>query len=88
MVGTETMGEIEVKLVKFRWQALTDPAPTFMPLLKPTDPHPDSYPPGIGGGGGPLSVGKAQLTTHHHLVPRSRMSKSYTYSSTEQLNGV
>jgi hypothetical protein len=41
--------------------------------------HPASYPMGTGG---PFPRGKARpgvtLTTHPHLVPRSRMSRSYT----------
>jgi hypothetical protein len=72
MVGTETMGEIEVKLVKFRWQALTDPAPTFMPLLKPTNPHPDSYPTGTGEGGSSLRGQSAA----DHLPPSSAEVKN------------
>jgi hypothetical protein len=34
------------------------------------------------GTGGPFPGAKARLITHPHLVPRSRMSRSYTFSPT------
>jgi hypothetical protein len=44
------------------------------------------------GTGGPFPGGKARagvtLTTHPHLVPRSRMSRSYTSSPPKRLHGV
>jgi hypothetical protein len=41
------------------------------------------------GTGGPFPGGKAViLTTHPHLVPRSRMSRSYTSSPPKRLHGV
>jgi hypothetical protein len=39
------------------------------------------------GTGGPFPRG-VTLTTHPHLVPRSRMSRSYTYSPPKSLHGV
>jgi hypothetical protein len=55
-----------------------------------SEAHPASYPMGSGG---PFPGGKARgrgvtLTTHPHLVPRLRMSRSYTSSPPMCLHGV
>jgi len=46
-----------------------------------TEAHPASYPTGIGGSFPGVKRGRGvTLTTHLHLVPRSRMSRMYTSS--------
>jgi hypothetical protein len=57
---------------------------TFRPALGPT---PVQWVPGV------LSPGvkrgrEVRLTTHPHLVPRSRMIRSYTSSPPKRLHGV
>jgi hypothetical protein len=51
------------------------------PALGPTQP-PVQWVPGV------LSPGVKALTTHPHLVPRSRMSRGHTSSPPKRLNGV
>jgi hypothetical protein len=56
------------------------------PALGPTQP-PVQWVPGV------LSLGVKRgrgvtLTPHHHLVSRSRMSRSYTFSPLKRLHGV
>jgi hypothetical protein len=60
-----------------------------------SEAHPASCTMGTGGPfrGGPFPGGKKRgrgvtLTTHPHLVPRSRMSRSYTSSPPKRLHGV
>jgi hypothetical protein len=56
------------------------------PALGPTQP-PVQWVPGILSPG--IKHGRGvNLTTHPHLVPRSRMSKSYTSSPSKRLHGV
>jgi hypothetical protein len=51
--------------------------------------HPASYPMGTGILSSGVKRGRGViLTTHPHLVPRSRMSRSYTSSPPKRLNGV
>jgi hypothetical protein len=51
--------------------------------------HPASYPMGTGGSFPGVKRGRGvTLTTHPHLVPRLRMSRSYTSSPPVCLHGV
>jgi hypothetical protein len=56
------------------------------PALGPTQP-PVQWVPGVLSRGLKFSWG-VTLTTHPHLVPRSRMSRSYTSSPPKRLHGV
>jgi hypothetical protein len=54
-----------------------------------SEAHPASYPMGTGGSFPGVKRGQGvTLTTHPHLVPRLRMSRSYTSSPLMCLHGV
>jgi hypothetical protein len=56
------------------------------PALGPTQP-PFQWVPGVLSPGVKLGQG-VTLTTHPHLVPRSRMSRCYSFSPPKRLHGV
>jgi hypothetical protein len=62
------------------------PLTVCRPALGPTQP-PVQWVPGVLSPGVKRGRG-VNLTTHPHLVPRSRMSKSYISSPSKRLHGV
>jgi hypothetical protein len=58
-------------------------------VLAGSGAHPASCPMGTGGASPGLKLGQSvTLTTHHHLMPRSRMSRSYTFYHPKRLRCV
>jgi hypothetical protein len=74
------------RLISGRGERIFPLAFVSRPVLGPTQPHVQWVPrvlnPGVKRGRG------VTLTTHTHLVPRSRMSGSYTSSPPKRLHGV
>jgi hypothetical protein len=69
-----------------RGQRIFPLASVSRPALGPTQP-PVQWVPGVLSPGVKRGLG-VTLTTHPHLVPRSRMSRSYTSSAPKCLHGV
>jgi hypothetical protein len=69
-----------------RGQRILPVAPVSRPALGPTQP-PVQWVPGVLSPGVKRGRG-VTLTTHPHLVRRSRMSRSYTSSPPKRLHGV